>query len=62
MKIVSLLDEHVKKNMIGSQIKKPAKDQDAPERIAKFMDIHYGENEYFGIKNFPHHCAELVIA
>lgn len=29
--------------------------------LNQYMDFHYGESEYFGIRNFPLNCAQKCI-
>lgn len=61
--IEEILQELVEKNIIGEEVdQKKIGIYESPELLARYEDFHFGENEHFGIKNFPHRCAELVIA
>ena len=35
---------------------------ESEESVQQYLDFHYGETEYFGIKNFPKVCAERCIS
>lgn len=55
------MEEEVKKNSIGQKIDK-GKKYESPESLAEYLEFDFGEQEYFGIRNFPAHCADLVKA
>lgn len=60
----SILQEEVKKNTVKAEIGQLVRGSALYETEAltnQYLDFHYGETEYFGVKNFPLNCSHKII-
>lgn len=56
--------EEVKKNTVKAELNNGVKGSaiyETQTSVNQYLDFHYGETEYFGVKNFPLNCAHKVI-
>lgn len=64
-KVEEVLQDEVTKNKVSETTHDQAKGTAVYETDAaleEYLEFHYGQNEHFGIKNFPNTCAHKVIA